>query len=349
MRLARLPAALAAFCSLASLTTAQDQPPPDKLTLKSGSILTGKLDYISADEVKIATDELDDQVVEWGDIANLESADFLIGTDDDARYDAAILGVDGSNLRVRTEEGERTLPIERLEEVIGGRSGVDWKGAISVGLFRSWGNTERRSANVNANATRRTADDRWIGDFKWNYEDVKQPTGVYQLNDRRTSGSIRYDHFIFGDDLFVYGRAFAESDFNANVDLRYTLDAGLGYQVVDMDDVGYSIQLGIGYIDTDFAETPGQPSDDSDSITGVASHNFNWEIVDDLEFLHNAQLTQSLEEKTELIIKADSRLRWTMIDDLFAEIQHLWDYNGAPPANTQRIDNRVFINLGYSF
>jgi putative salt-induced outer membrane protein YdiY len=325
-----------AVLATAAALPAQDAPQPDKLVLKSGTVLVGTIKTITAAEVEIDIVEQGGIKIAWADIEAINTGKpLLLGTQDNARFDGVVKGRAGDQLEVIVDGTLRQVPIAQFEHVVGGREGVEWKGLITLGLAAATGNTTRRTANANLDVQRRTEDDRWQLKVRWNQESNKDPV---------TLGWSRTDQYI-GGVLYAFGRAAAERDHNAQLDLRVTIDAGLGYQLVDTGDVAYSIQAGVGYISNEYFN----PADDEDSAIGTLSHKFNWKIVADLEFLHSASVIQSLEDKDDVLVKADTRLRWTMITDMFAELQWLFDYDNTPATGAERIDNRYFLSLGWSF
>jgi putative salt-induced outer membrane protein YdiY len=318
---------------------------PDKMVLKNGSALQGRITAITGAKVTIDVPGLGTVQVAWPDIETLATdKPLLLGTTDDARFDAVVKGRSGEQLELTVDGAPRQVPIEQFEEVVGGREGVVWNGLISVGIGATTGNTDRRSANANMDVTRRTEDDRANLKLRWFTDRVKDANYDWVTNDRYASGFLRYDRFI-SSRLFWFARAGLESDHNANLDLRFIGDAGLGYQLLDEAAVKYSVQVGVGYV----SERYSTAGSDDDYAVATLSHNLTWNIVDGLAFLHDAGVSQSLESPDDVLVKADTRLRWTMIKDMFTELQWLLDYDNTPATGADRVDQRYFLNVGWTF
>ena len=222
----------------------------------------------------------------------------------------------------------------------------EWTGSINAGGYMSLGNTERRSANVAAIASRRTEQDRITLWFNWDYaEDKNQATNLWRLSQRRTSGKIKYDYFL-SEVSYWWASVLAEGDTLADIDLRLAATTGYGHQWVERDDLSFLTELGIGYFKEDY-RTPGVPSNETVALRGAWS--LMWQINENLKFLQDFEVFPSIESSDDVFLRKDSRLQLAVSENMFTQFQWILDYDNTPSPGRERVDHRFFVSVGWSF
>lgn len=69
--------------------------------------------------------------------------------------------------------------------------------------------------------------------------------------ENKAPGYKKYDHF-FTKKWYGYAEAAAEQDEVKDLDLRYTLGVGAGYQFVESERTNFSLEGGVSYVDGNY-------------------------------------------------------------------------------------------------
>jgi putative salt-induced outer membrane protein YdiY len=219
---------------------------------------------------------------------------------------------------------------------------VKWTGSIAAGATLQTGNTDSRAANVDAQAERRGAKDRWTAKGWWNYGENKVD-GDWVLNSRKAGANLKYDYFL-SKKVYVNGVAGVETDTFADLELRLYAGAGLGYQWTETDTFKWGSEAGVTY----FSDTHWVQEDD-DYPAGRLANNIDWKITDKTSFANYLELYPSLEYGEDVHGRSDTRLKTSLTEKMFAQLQWVWDYDNTPAAGADRNDHRVTLGLGWSF
>ncbi|MEO0478772.1 MAG: DUF481 domain-containing protein [Planctomycetota bacterium] len=372
-----LAASMAALCSLgvfANPVFAQEEAveavpasgtetaPGDYVELRNGDRISGTITAITPDGVAISSTALGDLVVPLGNIAGMRSSSPVsVALQGDAYEELTtpVLGFDGQQFRFGQAGAARTVPASQVVEPA---VGVVWDASIAVGGSISFGNTERRSANVDARLTRRTEENRFTGRFNWNYAeaDTEQAAPgaplvtVTDVTQRTTFGSAQWDEFI-SECLFGYVNSSAEFDELANLRLRFIAGAGLGYQVVDSEEYSLAVEGGLAYVSEDNVDSPlGQPlsppapDPDAQYLAARASIKLDWDIIEDVHLSSQGEVFPSLEDNDNITARVDTRLQVTLTENLFAQFQWIFDYDNTPASGNERDDHLLTASIGWS-
>jgi len=116
-----------------------------------------------------------------------------------------------------------------------------WRTWINVGLTNASGNTEAATLTLKADAVRATPDDRWT----LYGEALRARTDGATSGDRTRLGG-RYD-WNLSPRLFSFGSVDAERDTLAELAGRAGVGAGLGYKLIDRDELRFSTFGGMSF------------------------------------------------------------------------------------------------------
>lgn len=233
-------------------------------------------------------------------------------------------------------------PTQDLEET--GEIGAPpvWTGTVSVGLTATDGNTEMLSAAAGFDAKRRSEWDRYTVRGFWNYTE-QTVDGESELTQRNVGMTGKYDYFV-DDQLFYLGNAGWESDELANLDLRWYAGGGVGYQLREDEKVKISGEAGLVYFSEDYAD-----GSDEEYISGRLAYDYFRELTPTAVFEQTAEVFPSLEDIEDISGKLDTRVRVSITDDMFAQLQWVMDYDNTPAEGAYRMDHRVILSLGWGF
>ena len=218
-----------------------------------------------------------------------------------------------------------------------------WTGSVNVGATWTSGNTEITTLSAAADATYREEDYRHTLKAWWNYAEQENSAGESELTQRRVGGSYKYDYFAT-ERLYYNGLFGIEADELANLDLRWYAGAGVGYVFFDEEAMGLDGEAGIVYFSEEF-----ETGDDNDYVAARVAYAYWNQINEQTRFEQDLEAFPSLEDVEDFYGRLDSRLQVKMSDNMYAQIQHVFDYDNTPAPGAQRDDHRVIVGVGWSF
>ena len=220
-----------------------------------------------------------------------------------------------------------------------------WTGSATLGATVTDGNSESRAVNATANAELRREDDRFSLGFLWLFgQNANNPTDTWVITDRRTTGWGQYDYF-FSEKTYGFAKAQLEYDLQAALDLRQTYSAGLGQQIKETETYKLSGELGVAWVDQDFATN----ADDTQYVAARAAYAVDWTINKTWSFGQNGEIFPSLESSDDVYAKLNTRLKAAFGESMFAQLQWLYDWNNSPATGAERVDNQYLLSIGWKF
>ena len=312
----------------------------DTVTMHNGDRISGTVTAITAAGVVVDSPAAGTVTIAIDEIAGMTAATPLrLATSSGDKMEVTVTGLQNGQLQVAGPDGPRSIPAAELVEW---KPDTSWAGTVAVGGSMTTGNTERRSANANGEAIRRTEDTRLTLRATWDYAQDKT-TGAWLINQRRTFGSAKYDWF-FDPRTYLYGQATAENDKFADLSLRLTAGAGVGYQIYDEADYSLQGEAGLTYIDEAH-----NVSADTEFLAVRLAYRARWSFSDKLTLLQDGEFYPSLEDVSDFYARIDSRARATLTASMFAQVQWVWDYDSTPATGLKESDHRVIAAVGWTF
>jgi len=320
----------------------------DKVVLKSGSYLSGTAGLIQAGKLQFKSDDLGDLQI---DIANVKSLDVekphVVQYADNSKEEK-VLGVREGSLWVGKEKLDMTSvkATDPAEET--------WHGNVNVAFKAARGNTYDTSAAILANVNRRWEKDRLNVDFGYYYGKQGTVTTPEEKTTDRWELEGKHDHFWMPK-VYHYENAKWERDVMQNLNARYRLGAGGGYQWLDnmlFETTGkwnFNQELGLNWIKEEY-------KGESDAKEGGFcalryGHHFGYipKWAENLELFHNAEILPDVAEWDKFLAKADVGFSTKLIYDfdLLAKIE--WEYNSQPADDRKKDDIRYLVGLGYKW
>lgn len=217
--------------------------------------------------------------------------------------------------------------------------GVRWKGNVVAGGSMASGNTDSRGANGSAMLQFRADRHRGTVRAKGNYNETSDVIDV-----QNASGSLKYDYFL-SKKLFTYGQVLIEHDKFQDLDLRYTLGPGLGYQFIESSDISLFAEAGISYVNEKRAV-----SENQDYASGRWSMGFDWQIIPDrLKFFHLHEGYVRMEAPDDFFFRSQQGFRLPLVQSFYTTLEFDYDYNNRPAPGTKNSDRRYIFGLTYEF
>lgn len=340
---------LALFVAAPASAQDPEPPPPDVVHLTNGDRVTGVITGFADGALTITSTAMGEVVVPMTEVENVVTGGpITLVTSAGETFQRQVTGLEGGALQFAAAEGQPELASVSVQELAAinppPKPPVAWEGSINLGASFSTGNTERRAVNAQAEAVRRGEVDRITAKALWSYADEKVATATRNLTERRVQGSLKYDYFVT-EKLYTLATALALGDTLADIDLRFTAGAGLGYQWIEEEDIKFATELGLSYFSEDYRSAT--PSTDTIAVRGA--YYLDWQLSEDTQFLQDVEVLPGLETSDDIFLTKDSRIRTSLTDSMFAQAQWIMIYDNTPSPGLERVDHRFLLSLGWSF
>jgi putative salt-induced outer membrane protein YdiY len=323
----------------------------DWIRLPSDEWLKGEIISMYDKELEFDSDELGLLEFDFADIKELRSARVVQVGFEDREPAIGHLVIDGDTARVIGDTGEVDFDRDEiLSLIVGTPKEINyWSGYANVGGNVRSGNTDQIDYTARLGALRRTVKNRVGFDYIGN---------ITRINSEDTSNNHRAN---LGWDYFVSQRLFVNvaglewyRDPFQNIGNRWTVTAGLGYEIIDTDRTEWSVSAGPAWQSTTWDSVEPGDDDASSSLSFRIGTNFDYELTDDIDFygLYNAFFTNK--ESGTYTHHLDTGLAIELIGDLDFNVSWIWDHiqdprpleDGSVP---KKDDTRLVFGLGFSF
>lgn len=336
----RIQAILAAAALFAAGAVAQD-----KITLTNGDVLTGTIKSMADGKVVIASPALGDVTVPLDKVGDMTTAaQVKLETKTGDLLQRRLLGIEGGNLKM--EGATTSLPLADLGQINPPeKKAPEWIGALKVNGLYATGNTERKAGGLALDASRRSDADRISFDAAWDYgQDKDQVTREWVLTQRRTGGGLKYDYFL-SKRWYALATARVLGDTLAQLDLRFTSGAGVGYTWIEDGKTTFLTEVGLSYLNENYRNA--DPSVDYVAIR--AAYKLTHELSKTSRIVHGVEAFPSTETSDEIYLQSKSELVTSLTDSMLASVSHVFDYDNTPASGQDRGDHRVLLSIGWSF
>lgn len=328
---------------LAALTTGAMAQ--DKITLANGDVLTGTIKTMADGKVTIASPLLGDVTVPMSNISDMTTqAQVDLQTKSGDRLKRRIVGMEGGNMRL---EGDTTsLALENLGMINPpAKPEPTWTGSLKLNALWTDGNTDRRAVGSAFDASMRREIDRISVDASWDYsEDKDQATADWKLNQRRTGGGLKYDYFL-SKRWYALVTARVLGDTLADIDLRFSGGAGLGYTWIEDASTTFLTEFGLSYVNENYRSDT--PSDDF--VAARLAYKLNHSFTATTKLVHGVEAFPSTEDISDFFLQGKTEIVTSLTDSMIASLGHVIDYDNTPAPGSERVDNRVLLSIGWSF
>lgn len=321
----------------------------DKVTLKSGSFLTGKAGLMKAGELSFTSDDLGEVKIKIANIASLD-----VAKENVVQYNDNSTEVKNLSVKDGVVVDEKGAAINAAEVKAFNPSIETWHGSINVAYQSARGNTYENSATVLANVNRRWEKDRINGNFGYYYSE----TGTTEENKEKSTDRWeiegQHDHF-WSERFYIYENAKFEQDDIAGLDYRLRLGAGAGYQWLDgrnFDATGkwsFNQEVGAAWIKNSYVNA--DPSADDSYATVRYAHHLKYfpKWNEKVEMFHNLEFLPQVDDWENYLIKADVGFTTKLVMDFNLLCKIEWDYNSMPSVGRKSSDIRYIVGLDYQW
>jgi len=316
----------------------------DEVQMKNGDRMTGRIVKMENKILLFKTSYAGDIPIKWEDVEALKTNSPVQVTLGDKTSACGILKT--------TESGEVQLGTDQLVEplrfVLGQVEGINlpskppvkFTGRVNAGVDVKKGNTETDAYVVDGELEARTEKNRHTVGVEANREEE---------SDEKTADNwllyMSYDHFLTQKWFFYTNANFEQDDFK-DLNLRTTVGAGSGYQFFESERKNLSIRGGLGYVNEDYTVD----GEDNDYAAGLWTVKYDQYFFDKfVQLFHLHEGIVSLEDAQDIVIRTRTGLRLPLRKGFNTTVQYNWDWDNSPAPDTDRVDERYLITLGYSW
>lgn len=330
---------LAVIATLVTVAAAQD-----RVTLSNGDTITGTVKTMADGKVKISSPIAGDLTVPLSEVQNLVTEDEVeLKTVDGEMFKRRIAGIENASFRL---DGDvPALPVDSLAAINPPQADPpEWTGSVSINGLWVDGNTRRRTVGAVGEAVRESDIDRVTIDAHWDYAEDK-PTGMsWNLTARRAGAGLQYDYFL-GERWYALASTRVLGDTFADIDLRFTAGAGIGYTVIHNESTSLVTEVGLAYFD----ETYRSSTPSTDYIAARVAYKLRHQFNERTRLTHGVEAYPSLENKEDVYLQMKTELANNLTEAMFASLAWVMDYDNTPSPGLKRADHRVMLSIGWTF
>jgi len=329
--------ALVVLCAAAMPADAQEWHPigpskdtKDWLQLKSGEWLRGNMDLFRDLKMEFDSDELDDLVIDWDDIAAFRFPREMTFVFEGQRIYAGSASMRDGTIRINTEDGPVDLPRSNLLSIIEGKPSEwnFWSINANLGYTQRTGNTEQTDLVTRLYLKREATRSRLSIGLNATYSEA----GSEEIVDNH-NGTVSLDMFI-SHKFYITALSYEYySDKFQNIDYRNTIGAGVGYFVFRNSTVEWSFGIGGGYQVTTYLSVEEGASGDSKTGSIVPSMDLDWDITNNIELDMEYSSRLGVPDIDNSTHHASADLSFDIYRDIFeVTFSFIWDRVDNPKA-----------------
>jgi len=361
LKTARLAAVIATIVFVVSPALADDgqngwQPPPpmpddfDWIRLTSDEWLKGEIIALYNDKLEFESEEFDLLTLDWSDVKEIRSASTIqVGLLDNSIATGQLF-VDGDGVRVMGEEDQTLERSQILTLAAGEPKEINyWSGKLTLGTNIRQGNSEQIEFSSKASFKRRTPKNRINFDYLGNFNRTE---GVVAADNQRvTAGWNRYlsKRFFWTP---VYGEFY--SDPFLNIGSRWTLGAGLGFQVLETKKIDWQLSGGASYQTTRFDDVLEGEEESADTPALMIGTVYDHELSKAIDFVFDYRFLIVNEESGTYTHHLVTGFEFELTSLFDFDITIFWDRIQDPRPDSDGVlpeqdDFRLTFGLGFDF
>ena len=237
-------------------------------------------------------------------------------------------------------------PAARAEDKTDGQ----WRGNGAAAFSLTSGNTSTRALLLSADATRATTADKITLGINANYGRSRNG-GVTETTSNKWAAGGQYD-FNLSPRLYAFGKLGLEGDKLADLDLRSTLAAGLGYKLINTPETTFDLLAGVAYSTDKYGDpqTIGGKTDNRFSRTSVMlGEASTHQLSSTVSFKQRLELYPGLSGDKAKLAKFTAGLGVAMSSTMQLTVGLTDNYNSKPPVGQKKNDVGVFTGINVKF
>lgn len=217
---------------------------------------------------------------------------------------------------------------------------IDINGSLAVAGVLSRGNKEEDDWDVAAKLGAEHGDYRHEADFKYDNTDKllqSEQTEDYKL-------AYQLDWF-FKERWFLYSDVSTEMLESKNIDQRYGLGLGVGYQWFKRQDLSLALESGLNL------------QNEEQTGAAEAEERLNWQWALQLDYrlpfsatlFHKHKLSYSMQMAEDWEIDSETGLKVPLGYGLSSDLKFQYDFDNMPAEGAKRKDTRLTVGVAYQW
>lgn len=294
----------------------------DTVTLKSGTVLTGRVLGTKDGVVKFQSD------------------------------DFGVLDVKPVAVDIIRDADKKEVPVAEIKEVP--KEPEVWHGSINGAFLAARGNSYENTWSVFGDVNRRWDEDRVKALAGYYYSE----TGTQDTEAKKTTDRIeiegQHDHF-WAEKIYSYESVRYDRDMIQDLTARYRVGLGLGYQWLDgyvheaTGKWSFNQEVGLNWIKEEYA-IPSDAKENGYAALRYAHHlNYLPKWNSDVECFHNLEYLPEVDDWDKYLVKADVGFSAKLVYDFSLVGKIEWDFNSMPANGRKKSDVRYILGLGYKW
>ncbi|HEY1686531.1 MAG TPA: DUF481 domain-containing protein [Tepidisphaeraceae bacterium] len=313
-----------------------------QITFKNGDHLTGTVTATDENKLTIDSKVAGKITVPLSDVASFTT---------DAPVKATLSSGDVVKAPLTTMETPATtpadmqsIPREKIAKLEPATLAAPWTGSVLVGATVQTGNTRTAQVNASANAVRRWENSRLTLEGQYIYGRAHdRNTDQDTTTSDYAEASAKYDYFL-SKKFYLYGLMQAQHDEVADLVIRLTPSAGVGYQWHESPKWNFSTEAGLGWTYEDYS-----PGGVDEYVAGRLAYHFDHKLGKNMAFIHNVEYLPDLEDPGQFVLNADAGVHADISKTMFTEFKVQLTHNSAPPPSAEKNDVRYLASFGWHF
>lgn len=210
-----------------------------------------------------------------------------------------------------------------------------WDGEVSLGGSLLTGNTSEKALSLGLK----------LGRVSESWEHHFSLVGDYSRNEERTTKErvlANYNSKYFAWDRgYAFGLVDFELDTFSEFDWRTSQAVGVGYRVIERENMSWDLEGGPGVRETKLAADGVELE-----FVGVARSNYNWHITDTIDFTNLSSLFVGSERTT---FSNDAGFTAKFTEKLSGRLSLYFKYDTSVPAGQENLDTATRASIVYDF
>lgn len=315
----------------------------DTVTLLNGDSITGTVTTITGGNLLVTTEHLGALTIPAAQVTGItKEGKMHITTASGAKLVGGLSSVGGQQVII-TDAGTQAVAINDLSEAAEDRIvAVDaeptWSTTADFGWNLSKGNSDTESRSFHLDSIKTQGKFEHRGFAYWDSEEAQEVT-------TRETVDAGYDlRYYFRDKWYALGSIGYFKDELKEIDARYTIGAGLGYQFFNHSIASLSTDLGLTMV---FEDLAGESESNPALRWGV--DYFRWIRPELVEYFYGHEVLKILDSDRGEVYKLNTGFRIHLSERWHANARLDLVHETKPPAGNKRSDITYSVGFGMNF
>ncbi|MBN1973463.1 MAG: DUF481 domain-containing protein [Sedimentisphaerales bacterium] len=318
----------------------------DEVKFNNGNVITGKIVHLTDGKLVFKSDIAGEITIALSKIQTLSTDEpVTVNLKNSTGFTRRLFSAQAGSFSIQGNDGTmQEIPLVGILSINPpAKTAPKWTGNLSLGITSTHGNTKTESVTGSANASKRREKDRTTLSADYAKSTKKNDiTGDDDTIENWWRARGKYDYF-FSKKMYGYLDARYEKDDVAELDRRIIVGAGGGYQWVESDDMHFSTELGLAYVNEKY------DTERDDSLSAQLGYHFDKKLRKNVIFINDLTYYPSLEKVSDYYMTTTAEIRANFTSSFFTNFKTIFNYDSTPAEGKHKTDVKYFLGLGYTF